>query len=153
MNIKIIAMGQIKEKYHKDILKESIDKLKSGFKGNVNVEIAHIQEARLAEKPSENEIKKALDIEAELILSKIEHNDFLTCLDINGKTLKDKPLDSLINLMERRNKENIVFVVGSSFGLSDKIKKRADFLCSFGKITINHQIVPALLLDILSESL
>ncbi len=150
MQIKIIAMGQITEKYHKELIDESISRLKSSYNYNLDIQITHIKEERLSQNPSELEIEKALDKEAEVILSKLNPDDFLICLDIHGKVIKDKVLNKIIELSEKRNKKNIVFAIGSSYGLSDKIKKRANILMSFGKITLNHQIVPALLLDVLS---
>ncbi len=149
MNIKIIAMGKLTEDYHKTLVKQGIVKLKKTQPIIKNIDIIHINEEKLPNKVSSAEIAKALDKEADLIIAKLKPSDYLLCLDINGKIIKDDVFKTIMQAVEKKNKKDIAFVIGSSYGLSDKIKKRADYLFSLGKVTLNHQVVPALMLEIL----
>ncbi len=149
MNIKIIAMGKLTENYHKTLVQQGANKLKKSKSSIKNIDVIHISEEKLPNKASNAEITKALDKEADLMMAKIKPSDYLLCLDIKGKIIQDDVLKTILKEVEKKNKEDIVFVIGSSYGLSDNIKKRADYLFSLGKVTLNHQIVPAVILEIL----
>ncbi len=152
MKVKIIAMGKVSEKYHKTLIKEGIEKLKKTRHNVKSVEVIHIDEEMLGNNPSELEIKKSLDREADKIMKKIDVFDFVVCLDINGKRIKGDLFINVLDKVDSVNKKNLVFIIGSSHGLSDKIKKQANHLMSLGLITLNHQIVPAILLEIISNN-
>ncbi len=151
MNVKIIAMGKPSEKYHKALIKKGLEKLKKTRYIVKEVEVLHIDEEVVGNNPSALEIKKSLDKEADKITKKIDSSDFLICLDIGGEKIKGDLFLNLLDRMERVSKENLVFIIGSSHGLSDKIKKQANHLVSLGMITLNHQIVPAILLELISK--
>lgn len=144
-------MGKLSERYHKKLLEEGCKRLKK--RGFEEVESVHLKEEFLPGQASESEIKRSLDAEAERIFAKLAPEDYLLCLDIAGNRIEENLLKTVSKMAEEKNKTRLVFVVGSSHGLSERIKKRADFLLSFGDITLNHQIVPALILDILEQDL
>lgn len=152
MKIRILGLGKLTESYHRDLVADGKAKLMKKLGKNCEVEVIHLKEEALPTRFSEPDIRNALDREAELILAKLEKDELLICLDINGTLLRDPLLEQVLDRMEKKNKKNLFFAIGSSYGLSQNIKKRADLRLSFGSLTLNHQIVPALLLDLLSQS-
>ncbi|MDO4772615.1 MAG: 23S rRNA (pseudouridine(1915)-N(3))-methyltransferase RlmH [Bacillota bacterium] len=152
MKIRILGLGKLSESYHMDLVSDGKAQLMKRLGRGCEIEVMHLKEELLPTRFSESDIKTALDREAERILAKLEKDDFLVCLDIEGRVLRDPLLEQILEQMEKKNKKNLFFAIGSSYGLSQSIKKRADLRLSFGSLTLNHQIVPALLLDLLSRS-
>ena len=128
--IKIICVGKLKKQYFKDACTDYIKRISKYHKINV-IELKE---------------EKTIDIEADKILSQIK-NDYLIVLDINGKENFDsvslaKKMDEIFII-----NNNITFVIGSSLGVSDKVKQKADLLLSFSKFTFPHNLFRLILLE------
>ena len=142
IKINIIALASLKEKYLKDAAEEYIKRLSA----YCDLKITELQPVRLPEKPSAAEINAALDREAELIAKKIPAGDLVTALCIEGKQLSSEEFADKIR--EQMNLgRGVTFIIGSSCGLSDVIKRRADLKLSFSKMTFPHQLFRIMLLE------
>lgn len=142
MNFKIIAVGKLKEKYLEDACKEYLKRL-SAF----NPEIIEITPERLSEQPSENEIKNALEKEGKKILEKVPKGSKIYTLCIEGKQSTSEEFSLRIEQAKLSGFSCIVFIIGSSFGLSDEVKRVGHEKLSMSKMTFPHQLARVMLLE------
>ncbi len=142
IKVTIIALGKLKEKYLADAVKEYAKRL-SGY---CRPEIVEIEPLRLSDKPSKSEIINILDREAELILKKIPQNSFVFSLCVEGKGMTSPAFADKIRQCENIGK-SITFIIGSSYGLSDKIKQMSNFRLSVSEMTFPHQLFRVMLLE------
>lgn len=141
--IKIIALGKIKEQYFKDAIFEYSKRISRFDK----IEIIEVSDLPIPENPSQKEIDKILDLEADQLLPKINQQDYLFVLAIKGKLVSSDQLASSIDQAKIDGHSNIVFVIGSSYGLSERVNQRANQLISFGKVTFPHQLMRVILIE------
>jgi len=149
VTIKILAVGSIKESYLKAGINENIKKLKAKF----NIELIEIDEYRLGSNPSQAEIKKCLKIEADTISKYIDNSDYTIICDIEGKIISSKTLKKVLASQLYNYKRNVVFVIGSSFGIDQSLKRKANLKLSFSKMTFPHQLMRLLLVNHLTTIL
>ncbi len=143
MNINIIAIGKLKEKYWVDAVKEYSKRLGS----YCTLNITELKESPLRANPSaadEEAVKKA---EGADILGRIKSSDYVITLEIKGKGLSSEQLASKIDDLGINGKSSIVFVIGGSLGLSAEVSSRADFKLSFSSMTFPHQMMRVILLE------
>ncbi|NMA87065.1 MAG: 23S rRNA (pseudouridine(1915)-N(3))-methyltransferase RlmH [Tissierellia bacterium] len=143
MNIKIIGVGKIKEKYMVEGIKEYSKRL-SRYS---NLEIIEVADEKTPENLSEKEINLIKNKEGIRILSKIPQNAYIISLDIKGKQLSSEQLAQEIEGLMIGGVNNIVFIIGGSLGLSDEIIDKSDFRLSFSKMTFPHQMIRMILLE------
>lgn len=143
MDIKVIVVGKIKEEY----LNDAINEYKKRIKPMANLNIIEIKES------NNYEDLRNLDIEAELILNNIKNNDYVITLEIEGKELSSVEFSEFINNHYTYNNKTLTFIIGSSNGLSMKVKNRSDFKLSFSKMTFPHQLMRVIFLEQLYRSL
>ena len=142
MKITVIALASLKEKY----LKEAADEYIKRLGAFCNLKIIELDPVRLPEKPSYAELSAALSREAELIAKKIPAGDFVVPLCIEGKQFSSEEFAEMLE--EKVNiGRGVTFIIGSSCGLSDDIKRRADFKLSFSKMTFPHKLFRVMLLE------
>ena len=142
MKITVIALASLKEKYLKDAAAEYIKRLRP----YCDHKVIELDPIRLPEQASLAEISSALEREAELIAKKIPAGDFVIPLCIEGKQLSSEEFSGVIE--EKMNiGRGVTFIIGSSCGLSETIKHRADLKLSFSKMTFPHQIFRVMLLE------
>lgn len=139
---KIIALGSLKEKYFKDAASE-YEKRLSRF---CDLEICEIEPVKLPENPSKGEIDAALKKEAEIIFKKTPANMTVFALCVEGKQLSSEKLAEKIADISSRG-QGICLIVGSSFGLSDEVKRRADFRLSMSEMTFPHKLFRVMLFE------
>lgn len=142
MKITVIALAGLKEKY----LREASDEYVKRLKGYCDLKIIEIEPVKLSEKPSKSEISAALDREYELIVKKIPQNSTVYAMCIEGTLLSSEEFASALKADSDFGR-NVTFIIGSSYGLSDKIKRRADKKLSFSRLTFPHQLFRVLLLE------
>lgn len=141
LNVKIITVGKLKEKYLKDACEEYLKRLKRF--GNVSV--TELPEYKLSDNPSEKEIEIALDSEADGILKNA--SGYIIPLCIEGKQLSSVKLAEKLADIPVHGQSTVSFIIGSSFGLSDKVKQKADFKLSMSEMTFPHQLARVMLLE------
>ena len=143
MNITVIALGKLKEKYLTDAISEYSKRISAYGK----LQIIELNPVRLSDNPSQTEIDNALSKEAEEIKKKIPNNSYVFTLCIEGKEKSSESFAKAINDATVNGKSNIVFIIGSSFGLSPEIKSLSDFKLSFSPMTFPHQLMRVMLLE------
>ncbi len=143
LTINIICIGSLKEKYLKDAVLEYQKRLKPFAK----FQIIELSEQKLPDNPSENEINKALEKEAEKIIAKIPKGAAIIPMAIEGKAISSEKLAEKISDFSVKGFSTICFIIGSSFGLCDSIKKQGDFLLSMSPMTFPHQLARVMLLE------
>lgn len=136
IKINIICLGRLKEKYLRDAAAE-YEKRLSGF---AKVQIIEMEPERLSDNPSDSEIEAALKTEADKILKKIEQGSYTAAMCIEGRQMTSEEFSGLIT--EKMNSGTGVFnfIIGSSCGLHELVKKAADLKFSFSKMTFPHQL-------------
>ena len=143
MNITVIALGKLKEKYLTDAISEYSKRISAYGK----LQIIELTPVRLSDNPSQTEIDNALSKEAEEIKKKLPNNSYVFSLCIEGKEKSSESFAKAINDAALNGKSNIVFIIGSSFGLSPEIKHLSDFKLSFSPMTFPHQLMRVMLLE------
>lgn len=140
MKIKIIALGKIKEKF----LKDGIDEFLKRLTPYASIEITELQPIEIRD---ENLTEKILAQEGEKILSLIKPTDFVITLEIKGKQLSSEELSQKIFEITNDGVSELVFVIGSSCGLSNLVSERANFKLSLSKMTFLHQFTRLILIE------
>lgn len=143
INIDVIAVGKLKEKFLQDGCAEYLKRL--GAYAKVN--IVEIKEERISDNPSEKEISNVIEKEGERILSKIKKDSFVVPLCIEGIGFDSPSFSKEIASATLKGFNNIVFVIGGSYGLSDRVKGLGKVKLSFGKMTLPHQLTRLVLLE------
>lgn len=143
MNVQLIALGSLKEKYMKDFSAEYEKRLSAFCK----LTVTEIEPVRLSDNPSEKEIQNALKKEADLIRSKMLRNSFVFTMCIEGKELSSEELSKKFENIGVSGQNNIVFIIGSSFGLSEDIKRESDIKLSMSPMTFPHKLARIMLLE------
>lgn len=143
MNIQIITIGKLKEKYWQDAIKEYSKRL-SRFAA---LEILELKESLLPNNASKADEEKVKLEEGKEILKAIKDGTYVITLEILGKQLSSEELSSKLETLGIEGKSNIAFVIGGSLGLSKEVSDRANFKLSFSKMTFPHQMMRVVLLE------
>ncbi|WP_223702748.1 23S rRNA (pseudouridine(1915)-N(3))-methyltransferase RlmH [Sutcliffiella deserti] len=143
MNISIITIGKLKEKY----LKQGIDEYLKRLGAYAKVEIIELADEKAPEQLSEAEMEQVKQKEGERILSKISDDTHVIALAIEGKQRSSESLAKEIDKLATYGKSKIAFVIGGSLGLSDQVMKRSNDTLSFSKMTFPHQLMRLILLE------
>ena len=120
MDIRLIVIGKIKEKFITDGISEYVKRIKP----YANLEIIEIKEL------NNYDVERNLIDEGKNVLKYISSNDFVITLEIEGKMLSSVELADYINKHYTYNNKVITFVIGSSDGLSQEVKDRSDYIVS-----------------------
>ena len=143
MNILVIAVGKLKERYLKDAINEYAKRLTRYCKLDLTV----VQDEKTPENASLKEETQIKDKEGELILKQVKENMYVVALDLKGKMLSSEELAAFINGLGVNGDSNIAFVIGGSLGLSEKVLNRANYKLCFSKMTFPHQLMRVILLE------
>lgn len=143
MNITVICLGKLKEAYLKDAISEYSKRISAYGK----LDIIELNPIKLPENPSSSEIQVALEKEALEIFKKIPQNSFVIPLCVEGDLYSSEDLAHKFQKVSLLGKSNIVFIIGSSFGLANTIKDQGDLRLSFSKMTFPHQLMRVMLLE------
>lgn len=143
MNIKILCIGKLKEKYWTAAVEEYSKRLKP----YCQICIEELKEARLPDRASPAEEQAVKDAEGEALLAHIRKTDYVVTLEIQGKALSSEELAEKIQKLALDGNSQVVMVIGGSLGLSEAVSRRADFKLSFSKMTFPHQMIRVFLLE------
>ena len=141
-SIKILCIGKLKEKFFAAACEEYQKRL-SGCK----LEILELPEERLPERPSEKQIADGLAKEGALLRAKIPNGCYSVALCVEGKKLSSPAFANTVFCNEMGLRDSVAFLIGSSYGLSEETKKRADLQLSFSDMTFPHQLMRVILLE------
>ena len=143
LNVTIISVGTIKEKYLTDALKEYIKRLGA----YARVTEVQCRDEHLPENPSQNEIRAALEKEGKKILEAIPKRAYVCALCIEGKQCSSEQFAARLDALATDGNSEIAFIIGGSDGLSDEVKARADWKLSFSQMTFPHQLMRVILCE------
>ena len=143
MKISILCVGKIKEDFYKKAVLEYMKRLSRYCKP----EIAEVPDEKTPEGVSETSMEQIKEKEGERLLKYIREDAYVIALAIEGKMPDSLELADKIEHLGLKGKSHIVFVIGGSLGLSEKVLKRADELLSFSKMTFPHQLMRVILLE------
>lgn len=138
IELQIISVGNVKEKY----MQELIADYKKRISKYAQIDIVELKDE--SNKINENVVK---ELEGERILSSIKDGFYVVLLDIKGIMLDSVSLSKKIDEISTYYSSKISFIIGGSFGVSEAVKKRANFLLSFSKMTFPHQLAKGMLLE------
>ena len=142
IKVTLICLAKLKEKY----LREAVNEYQKRLSRYCSLDIIELEPVRLPEKPSQSEIDQALLKEADMILKRIPQNSELYTLCIEGKELSSEQFAEKVDALQSGGK-SLTFVIGSSYGISNKVKALANFKLSFSKMTFPHQLFRVMLLE------
>ena len=148
LRIRLIVTGNLKEAYWRAAAAEYEKRLSAYAK----VEIVELKESRLPDSPSRTEIEAALEREADAVLAAIPPRAHKIALCVEGKQLSSEQLAQKIDTVMRDSGE-MALIIGSSHGLSDRVKRAADLRLSVSALTFPHQLMRVLLLETVYRSL
>lgn len=143
MEIQILCVGKLKERYWSEAIAE-YEKRLSRF---CNIKIIEVKEARLPDKASAAEEENVKREEGQALLKQIREGSFVIALEINGKALSSEELAEKIGSLGLEGRSSLTFVIGGSLGLSEEVRRRADFKLSFSRMTFPHQMMRVVLME------
>lgn len=143
MNVQLIVLGKLKEKYMKDFSAEYEKRLSAYCK----LSVIELEPIKLSDNPSRSEIENSLNKETQLIKAKIPKNSYIFSMCIEGKQMSSEDFSQKLQDIALAGKSNIVFIIGSSFGLSDEIKVMSDYKFSMSKMTFPHKLARIMLVE------
>lgn len=143
MNIKIIGVGKLKEKYLVQAMQEYLKRLQTYAK----VEVIELADEKAPENLSETQMMQIKDKEGERILAKIKDQEYVIALAIEGKNPSSEAFAQKIENLGIQGKSQLVFVIGGSLGLSPSVMQRSNAQISFGKMTFPHQLMRVMLTE------
>ena len=142
-DITLIVMGKLKEKFYISAAAEYEKRMKA----YASFKIVELPEFRLPENPSPAEIQNGLDKEAEQILTKIPKGAWFCVLTPEGKLLSSEALADKMADVKNSGKSSACFLIGSSFGMAQRIKDKADFKLSMSPMTFPHHLARVMVLE------
>ena len=148
LNVKIYVTGTLKEQYYKDAIAEYKKRLNAYCK----LDIIEFKEYKLSENPSEKQIEQALAAEGQKILSGISPKAYKIAMCVEGKQLSSEEFSEKLEEIATTHGE-VALIIGSSFGLSEEIKRACDFRMSVSKMTLTHQMLRVWLVEIIYRCL
>ena len=148
LTIKVLCVGKLKEKFYQDAAGEYCKRL-SGF---CKLELLELPECKIKDSPSPAEVEAALKTEADAVESKLPKGAFVVAMAIEGKALSSEELSEIIQQNAISGVSRICFLLGSSLGLHERLKKRADLMLSMSRMTFPHHLARVMLLEQLYRS-
>ncbi len=142
-SVKIICVGKLKDAFFRDASDEYMKRLKAFCKA----EIIEIPAANLPDDPNDSQVASALEKESEAILKKIPSGAMVVAMCVEGKLFSSEDMAKCIADASMRGNGDIVFIIGGSYGLSDKVKAKADIRMSASKMTFPHRLFRVMLLE------
>lgn len=142
MKIDVLCVGKLSERYLEDAVTEYTKRLKRFVK----LTIIEVPEAKLPKNPSPTDVKRALEEEAEGLLKRIRYPRTIV-LASEGKGMTSEAFAEHIQKMNAYGQSEVTFVIGSSNGLLGRMKKDANTVLSFSKMTFPHQLMRVILLE------
>ncbi|CAM3057836.1 23S rRNA (pseudouridine(1915)-N(3))-methyltransferase RlmH [Sporolactobacillus spathodeae] len=143
MNITLLTVGKLKEKYFKQGIEEYLKRLQP----YAAVSIIEVADEKAPENLSTAEIEQIKDAEGERLLKKLPDSTYAIALSIPGKQLTSEELAGKIETLTTYGQSHLAFIIGGSNGLSNAVLRRADFQLSFSKFTFPHQLMRLILVE------
>ena len=143
MNIRILSVGKIKEKYLRDGIAEYTKRLGRYCK----VSFSQVSDEKTPDGAREAQEEAIREIEGERLLKQMKDSDYVIALALDGKMMDSPTLASHLEKLVVQGNSTIDFVIGGSLGLSDEVLRRADEKLCFSLMTFPHQLMQMILLE------
>lgn len=143
MNVRVLCVGRLKEKFYT----EACDEFKKRISRYADIEIAEVNDEKAPEQLSPAIMEQVKNAEGKRLLDRLFPGEYVIAMDLKGKELTSPELSALIEDAMNSGKSRIAFMIGGSLGLSYEVLQRADKRISFGKPTFSHQIFRIMLLE------
>lgn len=143
VSVTLICVGKLKEKHYKDAAQEYVKRLG----GYCRAEVIELPETRLDETPAQAQVDAALEKEAEMILARIPKGAVVTAMCVEGELLSSEELAARFSRDMVQGASKFVFVIGGSFGLSERVKRAARYRLSMSKMTFPHHLARVMALE------
>lgn len=140
--INFVIFGKIKENSLKDLINEYVKRLSKYAQTSLTI----LDDEKISDENNQKMIDKALQLEANKALKIIKDNDYLLILDLHGKSFDTiKFTEKFKSILDENS--SIVVLVGSSYGLDDSLRKRANLALKLSDMTFTHPITLLLILE------
>lgn len=143
MNITIISVGKLKEKY----LKQGIEEYLKRLSAYVRINILELSDEKAPENLSQLQMQQIKQKEGNRILEKIHPDAYVIALAVEGQMQSSEQFATKLGQLSASGKNSLVFVIGGSLGLSDDVMKRSNEAISFSKMTFPHQLMRLILVE------
>ena len=143
LNINIICVGKIKEKY----LKEAIDEYSKRLSKYCALKIIELQDEKLPDKLYESTIIQTKQKECKKILDNIKKDSYIIALDLKGKQYTSEEFSTKIQQIATNYNSSITFVIGGTLGLTEELLNKCNEKICFSKMTFPHQLIRVFLLE------
>jgi 23S rRNA (pseudouridine1915-N3)-methyltransferase len=143
MNITVVCIGKLKERYWSEAIQEYSKRLGK----YCTLAINELKEEKAPDNASPAEEMAVKEAEGKGILKQIKKEAFVIALEIQGNELISEALSEKIEALGIAGKSDLVFIIGGSLGLSEEVLARADYRLSFSKMTFPHQMMRVILLE------
>ena len=143
MNITIISVGKIKEKFYRDAISEYAKRMSRYGK----FDIIEVSDEQTKENASDTENESVKQKEAERILKSIKNDAYVITLEILGKKMNSVQFADKLNKLALQGNSHIVFIIGGSLGLHESVSRRANEKLSFSDMTFPHQLMRVILTE------
>lgn len=143
MQIKVLALGKLKDPALSALVSEYVKRLRP----YIPTEVVELKDERASESLSEKEAQGVLEREGEALLAKINPRDTVIVLAVEGKQVDSPAFSEKLYDFIETTAGDVVFVIGSSMGLSPAVKARANWLLSFSKMTLPHTLMRVVLME------
>lgn len=141
--ITLITVGKLKEKFYLSAAEE----YKKRLQGYCNFRLLELPESKLTDNPSPTEILAGLEKEADTILSKLPKGAWFCVFTPEGKLLSSEALAEKLSDIKLSGKSSACFLIGSSFGIAQRVKEKADFKLSMSPMTFPHHLARIMVLE------
>lgn len=141
--ITLITVGKLKEAFYTAAVQEYTKRLK----GFCSFRLIELPESRLPDAPSDAEILSGLEKEADLIFQKIPKGAWFCVFTPEGKLLSSEALADKLSCVKLQGKSSAYFLIGSSFGMAQRVKDAADFKLSMSPMTFPHHLARVMVLE------
>jgi 23S rRNA (pseudouridine1915-N3)-methyltransferase len=143
MNITVISVGKLKEKY----LLHAMDEYMKRLSRYCKLTILEVPDEKVPESLKDKERDHVKQIEGENILKYVRESMYVVALDMRGKMLSSEDFAGQLTKLGVQGNSHITFIIGGSVGLSEQVLKSADFILSFSPMTFPHQLMRVILLE------
>lgn len=143
MQITILCVGKVKERFFTDAIQEYVKRMSRYAK----VTIVEVTDEKTPEQASEAEQLAIKKKEGERLLAKMKDNMYVVALDLQGKEYDSPRFSEHLSQCMLQGKSHIAFVIGGSLGIHSDVLNRADEKLCFSKFTFPHQLMRVILLE------
>jgi len=143
VNITIVSVGKIKEKY----IKLGMEEFQKRLSKYCKLSLIEVADEKAPENMSEKEMENVKKAEGQRILSNVKEGSYAITLEIGGNMLSSEELANKMEKLGVSGKSDITFIIGGSIGLSDEVLRRSDYGLSFSRMTFPHQLMRLILIE------